>query len=118
MRHQLRGVFQALIGILRTLHLRERGNPVQEFQALIGILRTSYHHSILWCLIFVSSPYRYSTNTAKLKTGMVDCGQFQALIGILRTLFDQIVVLNRDVVSSPYRYSTNPYVMLGWYGVM
>ena len=54
--------FQALIGILRTLPPipRLRHNP--QFQALIGILRTPTPGKITKYLLWVSSPYRYSTN--------------------------------------------------------
>ena len=78
-------LFQALIGILRTLADAHRVLRVQLFQALIGILRTWSRAKDPHPSNNVSSPYRYSTNIS----------------GLAR-------IIVRDDVSSPYRYSTNP----------
>ena len=86
-----KGMFQVLIGILKTESEYPEVFPEILFQVLIGILKTRMGHLKRKWNRYVSSPYRYSKNCSK----------------------DKPETENKEV-SSPYRYSKN-YIISNTY---
>ena len=74
------GLFQSLIGRLRTLIVSSHMSPPLSFQSLIGRLRTEAPMSGVWLM-----------------------GWFQSLIGRLRTVSGDAAAADVHHVSIPYR---------------